>query len=165
VVSALLAIAAIVTAAEIISALLDHPSLLLPVTSLARLGRDTQWDDPAALITAGVAGAVGLLLVALALWPGRPRVVALASDGPGLVLGISPGGLRRHLAQAAEGVDGIARTKVKIRRRRIQVRTISSLRDTSGLAPQVHQAVTDRIDRLAPLRHPKVRVTVRRRKD
>jgi hypothetical protein len=165
VVGAVLAAAAILIAAEIISALLDRSSLLLPVSSLARLGRTTHWDHLSALITAGAIGAVGLLLVALALWPRRPRAVALASHDPDVVLGISRGGLRRYLTQAAEGVDGIARAKVRIGRRRIRVRTVSPLRDTSGLGDQVRRAVTDRIDRLAPLRHPVVRVTVRRRKD
>jgi len=165
VVSAVLAAAAILTAAEIILALLDRAPLLLPMTSLARLGRTTHWDHLTALITAGAVGAVGLLLVALALWPRRPRAVGLASDDPDVVLGISRSGLRRHLAQAVEGVDGIARTKVKIGRRRIRVRAASPLRDTRGLADQVRHAVTDRIDRLAPLRHPTVRVTVRRGKD
>jgi hypothetical protein len=165
VVSAALAAAAILIAAEIISALLDRAPLLLPMTSLARLGRTTHWDHLSALIIAGAVGAAGLLLVALALWPRRPRAVALASDDPDVVLGISRGGLRRHLAQAAEGVDGIARAKVKIGRRRIRVRAASPLRDTRGLVDRVRQAVTDRIDRLAPLRHPEVRVTVRRRKD
>jgi uncharacterized protein DUF6286 len=165
VVSAVLAAAAILTAAEIISALLDRGSVLLPMTSLARFGRNTHWDHLPALVIAGAAGAVGLLLLALALWPRHPRAVALASGDPDVVLGISWGGLCRHLAQAAEGVDGIARTKVKIGRRRIRVRAASPLRDTGGLADQVRQAVTDRIDRLAPLRHPRVRVTVRRGKD
>lgn len=165
VVSAVLAAAAILTAAEIISALLDRGSLVLPVTSLARLGRDTHWDHLPALITAGVVGAVGLSLVALALWPGRPRAVALAHDDPDVVLGMSRGGLRRHLAQAAEGVDGIARAKVTIGRRRIRIRAASTLRDTSGLADQIRRAVTDRIDRLAPLRRPTVRVAVRRGKE
>jgi uncharacterized protein DUF6286 len=165
VVSALLAAAAIVTAVEIIAGLLDRGPVLLPVDSLARLGRTTHWDHLTVLIPAGVAGAVGLLLVALALWPGRPRAVGLTSDDPDMVLGIARGGLRRHLVQAAEGVDGIARTNVKIGRRRIRVRAASPLRDTSGLADQVRQAVTERIDRLAPLRHPGVRVTVGRGKD
>jgi hypothetical protein len=165
VVGAVLAAAAILTAAEIITALLDRSPLLLPIASLARLGRNTHWDHLTALITAGAAGAVGLLLVALALWPRRPKVIALASEDPDVVLGISQGGLRRHLAQAAEGVDGIARAKVKIRRRRIRVRAASPLRSTSGLADLIHQAVTDRIDRLAPLRHRKILVTVRRGKD
>jgi hypothetical protein len=165
VVSAVLAAAAILTAIEVIAGLLDRGPLVLPVNSLARLGRTTHWDQLTALIPAGVAGAVGLLLVALALWPRRPRAVALACDDPDMVLGISRGGLRRHLAQAAEGVDGIARTTVKIGRRQIRVRAASPLRDTSGLADQVRQAVTDRIDRLAPLRRPGIRVTVGRGKD
>ena len=74
-------------------------------------------------------------------------------------------GLRRHLADAATTVDGIASAKVKVRRRRARVYATSSLRNIEGLADQVETAVTERLAALAPLRPLRVRVSVRKRKD
>lgn len=164
--AAALATAAILIATEVIAALLfHHPANVLPVAHLVRLGRDTHWDDPLALTVSGVVAALGLLLFLLALWPGHRRVIALACDDPDVVMGITALGLRRQIAQAAQSVDGITRARITVGQRRIQIYAVSPFRDTRGLAEQVHHAVTERLDQLAPLRLPRLRITVRHRKD
>ena len=165
VVAAVLAAAAILAAIEVISTLAGHPVHVLPAGWLARTGRDVHWDDTAALATAAVACALGIVLIALALAPGRSRMIALASGDPQTVTGITRAGLRRYLAAAATGVDGIARARVRLGRRRARVRAASPLRDARGLSGQVEQAVTGRLEQLAPLRPRRVRVTVRRKED
>jgi hypothetical protein len=165
VVAALLAAAAILAAIEVISTLVNRRVHVLPTGWLARAGRDVHWDDPAALAVAAVACALGIVLIALALIPGRSRMIALTSGDPQTVTGITRAGLRRYLAAATTSVDGIARARVRLGRRRVRVRAASPLRDARGLSGQVEQAVTARLDELAPLRPRRVRVTVRKKED
>lgn len=162
VVASLLAVAALLTAAEVISRLLDRPLRLLPVDRLAQLGRETRWDDPLTFTVAGIAVGVGLLLVVLAIWPGRPRAIPLASGDPHVVIGITRGAMRRYAVQAAQTVDGVSRATATVGRRRTAVRAGSPLHDPRGLAEPVHRAVTRRIEQLAPLRAMTVRVSVGR---
>ncbi|MEV5753628.1 DUF6286 domain-containing protein [Actinoallomurus sp. NPDC052308] len=164
--AAALAAAAILIAMEVITALLSHRAgNVLPVSYLARLGRDTRWADPLTLAVAAVLAALGLLLFLLALWPGRPRSIALAFDDPAVVLGITVAGLRRQLAQVARSVDGVTRARVTVRGHRVRIHATSPLRDPRGLTEQVEHAVTGRLRDLAPLHQPRVRVTVRHRED
>jgi Family of unknown function (DUF6286) len=155
--------AATILAAEVIGTLVHRPPGVLPVAWLARLGRETHWDDMLVLAVAAALAALGLVLLALALWPGRLRAIALRPEAPDLVLGITPRGLRRYAARAAENVDGIARARARVRGRRIRVRADSPLHDVSDLTGQVRQAVAERLDELAPLRRPRLNVTVRHR--
>ncbi|MCW2912847.1 MAG: hypothetical protein JWN52_915 [Actinomycetia bacterium] len=160
-----LAAASILTTAEVVAGLIHRRVHLLPVAWLTRFGHDTHWHDPAAIVTAAIACLFGVLLIALALVPGRPRIIALTPRDPHTVIGITRTGLRRHLAAAATEIDGITRARVHLGRRLVRVKAASPLRDARGLSQQVHQAVTGRLDELAPLRRLRVRVTVRRRKD
>lgn len=164
--AAALATAATLVVAEVITALLfHHPANVLPVAGLARLGRDTRWDDPLALAVAAIVAVLGLLLFLLALTPGRRRAIALASDDSDTVVGITVRGLRRQIARAATSVDGITHARVGVGRRSLRVRATSPLRDTHGLAEQVRGTITERLEELKPLHPPRLHVTVRCRKD
>jgi hypothetical protein len=160
-----LAVLAVLVTVEVVSGLVHRRLHLLPVAWLTRLGHETRWDDPATLAIAAFACLIGVLLIALALLPGRPRVIALTPHDPDTLLGITRTGLRRHLTVVATEVDGITRAKVRLRRRGARVKAVSPLRDVGGLPEQVHQAVSGRLEELAPLRPLRVRVTLRRRED
>jgi hypothetical protein len=164
VVSALLAAATGLIAAYLISKYLGHQVHVLP-SGLFQAGHQLHWDDPRPVVAAAVACALGLLLIGLAVLPGRFRVVPVASQDPRSVAAVTRAGLRRYLAGAATTVDGIASAKVRVRRRRARVYAASSLRDTEGLAAQVETVVTERVGALSPLRPLRVRVTVRKRRD
>jgi Family of unknown function (DUF6286) len=164
VVSALLAAATGLIAAYLISKYVGHQVHVLP-RGLFQAGHQLHWDDPRPLVASGVACVLGLLLIGLALRPGRYRVVPVASQDPYSVAAMTRAGLRRYLADAATTVDGIASAKVKVRRRRARVYAASSLRDVEGLADQVETAVNDRLTVLAPLQPLRARVTVRKRRD
>lgn len=163
--AAALTVAAAIVAAEVIGALVNRPPGVLPVAWLSRLGRETNWDDVLVLAVAAVLAAFGLLLLVLALWPGRLRAIALRSEAADEVLGITPQGMRRYAAQAAESVDGVIRARAKLRRRRLRIRADSPLHDVGELTGQVHQAVAERLDELAPLHRPRLHVTVRHREE
>jgi hypothetical protein len=164
-VAAALAAAAIAATVQVVAGLIHRTVHLLPVAWLTRLGHDTHWSDPAAQGAAALVFLLGILLIAAAFAPGRSRAIPLTPPDPHTVIGITCAGLRRQLAAAATGIDGIARAHVRVGRRSIRVKALSPLRDTTGLSQQVHQALTGRLQHLAPLRPLRVRVTVRRRKD
>lgn len=163
IVAALLAAVSALLAIEIIARLIDESSGLLPLERLARLGRETQWNDALTFTVAVVAIALGLLLLWLALWPGRPRAVGLVTDRPDVVVALSRGALRRIAAQAAETVDGVSSARARDRRKSVAVRVDTPLRDYGDLADQVERRVAERIDGYVPLRTLSVRVDVRRR--
>jgi hypothetical protein len=164
VVSALLAAATGLIAAYLISKYVGHQVHVLP-SGLFRAGHQLHWNDQRSVVAAAVACVLGLLLIGLAVLPGRARVVPVASQDPRSVAAVTRAGLRRYLAGAATTVDGIASAKVRVRRRRARVYAASSLRDTKDLAAQVETAVNERIDALSPLRPLRIRVTVRKRRD
>ncbi|MGB6455771.1 MAG: DUF6286 domain-containing protein [Streptosporangiaceae bacterium] len=164
IVATLLAVAGILTATMVISALAGHHQVLF-ATAAAQAGRQLRWDDPATLAIAAAAAAIGIILIALGLVPGRGTMVAITSPDPQTVTGITRYGLRRYLAAAATEVDGISRARVKIRTRRVRVKASSPLRDARGLSGQVKAAVTSRLEEMAALRPLHASVTVRRKED
>ena len=164
IVAAPLAAAGILTSIMVISALAgDHHVLF--ATAVTQAGRQLHWDDPAALAIAATAGAIGIILIALGIVPGRGTMVAITSPDPQTVTGITRYGLRRYLGSAATEVDGIARARVKVRTRRVRVNASSPLRDARGLSGQVRAAVTGRLEEMAPLRPLHASVSVRRKED
>ena len=164
VVSALLAVATGLIAAYLISKYVGHQVHVLP-SGLFQAGHQLHWDDPRSLVAAGVACALGLLLIGYAVLPGRFRVVPVASQDPRSVTAVTRAGLRRYLPGAATTVDGIASAKVRVRGHRAHVYAASSLRDTQGLATQVEAEVTERLSALSPLHPLRTGVTVRKRRD
>ncbi len=164
IVATLLAVAGILTATMVISALAGHHDVLF-ATAAAQAGRQLHWDDQATLAISAAAAAIGITLIVLGLAPGRGTMVAIASPDPQTVTGITRYGLRSYLAAAATEVDGISRARVKIRTRRIRVRASSPLRDARGRSGQVKAAVTARLEEMAALRPLHASVTVRRKED
>lgn len=165
VVAALVAGLALLGLAEVVSRLVNRPLGLLPVAWLTRQGEQTRWEDPAAVTAAVVIAGLGLLVLAVAVWPGRGRAVPLDLGEAGVAAGITRAGLRRIAADAAVNVDGISRATVQVRRRRLRVWAHSPLYDTRGLAEQAEQAVTARVGKLALLAPLPARVTVWRRRE
>ncbi|MFC4586782.1 DUF6286 domain-containing protein [Sphaerisporangium corydalis] len=160
----LLAAAALVTVVAAVAAMWRGRSHVPPLTWLTPLGR-THWNDPAAITTAAVVCLLGLLLLALALTPGRARVLALASEDQQTVTGITRSGLSRHLASVAARVDGVSRARVRFRGDSVQVNAATPLREVGELPGQVIRAVTARLEELRPLRPMRVRVHVRQREE
>lgn len=165
IVAALLAVTGGLTAAVLISRFVGHPVGQAATGTLAQAGRIWHWSDQRVLVLAGALVAIGLALIAFALIPGRLRVVPVAGPDAESVMAITPAGLRRYLAAAATGVDGVSAARVQLGRRRARVLAHSPLRDPAGLEPEVRAAVQDRLDAAAPLRPVKVSVVIRHREE
>jgi hypothetical protein len=163
IVALLLAAAAVLAAIEVISYLFNQPAGVVPADDLARWGRETQWNDALTITVAVIACLLGLLLLFLALWPGRARAVTIASERPGVAMAIGEGDVARLAVRAAEGVDGVDHASAQVKRGQITVRADSPLHESGDLADQVQRAVAEQIDELEPLRPRSVRVNVRRR--
>lgn len=165
VVAAVIFVVAALTAAGIIAALIGRPIALLHAEAIGSWLSRTRWSDPAALAIGAVLALAGLLLIALALVPGRPRVVGLGTGRPDVLMGLTRRGLRHVAATAAGDVDGAERAGAKARGRRVRVTVTTPLRDRAEAAAveeRARVAVTEAMDRLDLTRPVTVKVRVRR---
>ncbi|GAA3763580.1 DUF6286 domain-containing protein [Salinactinospora qingdaonensis] len=148
-------------AAEVISALIGRPFTGLPFQQAAEYAGEARWSDPAVQLASLVLALIGLVLISLALVPGRGRWLPLRTDDPALVVGLSRPALRRALSVAAREVDGVRSVQVRLGRRRVGVWAYTELRGDEELPDLLRQAVERRLADLAPLRELKVRTRVR----
>ena len=144
---------------------------LIPFTTLDAFGRDAAWNHPAVLAGGAALAVIGLVLLACALVPGTPQVLALASADPGepgssdaarSPAGVTRSSLVRDLTTRAGSADGITGAWVKVRARTVKVVVRTPLQDHSGLADRVRDVVTARLDDINLTPPPRLRITVAR---
>jgi len=163
-VAAVLAAAGILGVIWAASAALGHPLWKVPHRDFAGpLQSTTHWSSTGTLAVAAVAAFIGLVLVLIAVIPGRPRAIALASGDDSVVVGVPRRSLRRSLAWLAGDVPGIDSAKVRAGRRSVKVRATTRLRDTAGLRDSVQAAVEGRLAALDPLWPLRVKVRLRQK--
>ncbi|MGV9307719.1 DUF6286 domain-containing protein [Nonomuraea sp. NPDC003727] len=150
-------------AAEVLAGLLGGGLGLLPVDQVLALAARTAWSDPELMLGAvGVAG-TGLVLLGLALVPGRSRLVPLETADPRIVMGITRSGLRRTLRAVAEDVDGVRSVRVRLRRRQIEVTVVSDAERTGEMLRRTGAAVGERLNGLGAMCAGEVVVRLRRK--
>jgi uncharacterized protein DUF6286 len=120
-VATLLLGAGALTVIEIVLARLERAPLVVPRAELAQRIAASTWDHSVVLLGAGLAALVGILLLLLAVLPGRTRAVLVGSADTDMLLAIGRRSLRRLLARDARRVVGVQRARVAVRRRRIVV--------------------------------------------
>jgi hypothetical protein len=146
------------------SAALGHPLWNIPHRDFAGpLQASVHWDDTATLTAAAAVALAGLLLILIAVIPGRARAIPLASGDDALVLGVPRRSLRRSLGWLAEDVAGIDHATVRAGRRSVKVKATTRLRDPAGLRDSVQAVIEDRLARLDPLWPLRVKVRLRRK--
>ncbi|PXX60896.1 hypothetical protein DFR70_10987 [Nocardia tenerifensis] len=107
------------------------------------------WHDMPVLV-AGVATAVlGLVLLALALWPGRAAVLPLG-DEDGLTAGVTRGGLRTALRSTADTVDGVSSARIRLRRNAVKVSAHTDRSGADSLPDEICQTLTRRVQEIGP---------------
>lgn len=161
IVGAVIVVVAVIAAAEVISALVGSPLRIVPFDRATEYAGGARWNEPGVRVASVVLAVIGLVLLALALIPGRGGYLPLVTDDPELVVGVSKPAMRRALAAAARDVDGVRAAHVRIGRRRVSVRAETHLRSGAGMREAVRSAVQRRLAELAPLRTLKVRSRVR----
>ncbi|MFF5209799.1 DUF6286 domain-containing protein [Streptosporangium sp. NPDC000396] len=121
------------------------------------------WSDPDTLAVALVVLGTGALLLALAVTPGRTRLVPLESSDPETVIGLTRAGLRRTLRAAAESVDEVSGARVRLGWRNVEVTVFSDADRTGQLLREVGTVVGDRLAGLGAMCTGEVVVRLRRR--
>lgn len=133
---------------------------LVSYDAVARRLRATHWNDDLVL-GAGIAiAAAGLVLLLVAVVPGRPVVVPL-EELDGIPAGISRRDLRAALRREAGSVHGVESARVSMGGKRIHVSAATGRAETAGLDSAMRDAVTGALDRIAPARRAPVRTRLR----
>ncbi|OLT28843.1 hypothetical protein BJF83_13705 [Nocardiopsis sp. CNR-923] len=156
---------AVVSAAEVISALAGSPLRMIPFGAASDYAATTTWSEPSVQIASAVLAAIGLALIVVALAPGNGRWTALRTDDPALVVGLTRPALRRTVSSAAREVSGVDSVHVAVRGQRIRVHVRTAVQDWEGLPAEVTAAVERRLEELAPLRSMRIVTHVRYAED
>ncbi|MGW5450422.1 DUF6286 domain-containing protein [Nocardia sp. NPDC003979] len=127
--------------------------------SLATRLHDTSWDSVWVLGAGALLAAVGLALLAVAVTPGKPVVLAL-EPGDDLEAGIARRSLRHALTDAAGAVDGVEKARVRLRRKKIHIAGHTS-HTAERTAEDLGTAVAARLDRIRPAVVPRLRTSLR----
>lgn len=121
----------------------------------------TSWTHWSVVLGGSVAVVAGLALLYAAFVPGKPVVVPLSPVDEQVDVGASRQSLSRTLRATVSSVDGVTTAKLKQRNKKITAKVRTNRSDTEGLAEAVRSAVELRLDRIAPLARPSVRVRLR----
>ncbi|MFI1912420.1 DUF6286 domain-containing protein [Nocardia sp. NPDC020380] len=97
---------------------------LVSYDSVATRLHDTWWTDGAVLAAGVVAIVVGLILLVLALLPGRPVVVPLA-ELDGTAAGVTRRSVRSTLVHEVNALPGIDSRRIRLGRKNIRVKATS----------------------------------------
>ncbi|WP_445400130.1 DUF6286 domain-containing protein [Streptomyces sp. LE64] len=119
-------------------------------------------DDPAVLVGAGVAAALGLLLLVLALTPGRRGLLPMRTPDPDLRVALDRKAAAMTLRDRAVEVSGVQSVRVRVRRRRVDARAVSHFRDLDEVRGDLDSVLTEGIDHLGLARPPSLGLRVRR---
>jgi len=153
---ALLAAAVVVTMSCV--ALLLDKAPLLPFAALADTAGTVRWNQPVVLAIAALTAILGLVLLGAALLPGTPTVLGLDRRDGQPAAGATRRSLNRALTAAARGVDGVDTATVRVKPRTVAATVRTPLHDTAALPEQVQAAITERLDDIALVPPPRIRV-------
>ncbi|GAB2623411.1 hypothetical protein GCM10027168_64230 [Streptomyces capparidis] len=120
-----------------------------------------QLDDAWVLAVAAVAVLAGLLLLCLALTPGRRAVLPMAAPGPDLRAGLDRRAAALALRDGALRVAGVRAVRVKVGRRRARMRADVHFRDVAEVREELENVLADDIAGLGLVRPPRVSLTLR----
>ncbi|MGW7281128.1 DUF6286 domain-containing protein [Streptomyces sp. NPDC054844] len=129
---------------------------------LARQLADRPLDDTWVLVGAGVATALGLWLLALALTPGLRKVVPMRRTRPDVRAGLHRDAAATVLRDRAMEVAGVQSARVRMRRRKARVRALSHFRELDDVRTDLDGALDDAVRGLGLARPPVVSLRVAR---
>lgn len=156
--------AGVITVIEVVAAATGHRQVVLGYQSAYRYGLHNTWHATSVRVILVTAGVIGLVLLAIAFGRQPPLVLALAGEASDETEVTRRSSLEQALGRAAAGVDGIARAKARLRRRRITVSADANRRDTAGLKDAVRAEVETVVNRVGLAARPPVSVHVTRKR-
>ncbi|MBA2948428.1 DUF6286 domain-containing protein [Streptomyces himalayensis] len=139
----------------------DRPAMQWRKT-LARELAQRPLDNLWVLIGAGVAAALGLWLLVLATTPGRRAVLPMRRVHPDVRSGLHRDAAAMVLRDRAMEVSGVQSARVRVRRRKVDVRAVSHFRELDEVRGDLDTVLADGIRELGLGRAPALSVHVRR---
>ncbi|WSL44341.1 DUF6286 domain-containing protein [Streptomyces sp. NBC_01268] len=119
-------------------------------------------DDIWVLVGAGVAVALGLWLLLLALTPGLRDILPMRREHPDLRAGLDREAAALALRDRAMEVSGVQSVRVKVGRAKAAVRAVSHFRALDEVRSDLESVLTTGIDELGLARPPALTVRVAR---
>jgi hypothetical protein len=129
---------------------------------LARQLADRPLDDIWVLVGAGAAAALGLWLLLLATTPGLRHVLPMWRTHADVRAGLDREAAATALRDRAMEVAGVQSARVRVRRRRANVRAVSHFRELDEVRTDLDAVLTDAVRGLGLSRTPALSVHVRR---
>ncbi|MEU0949557.1 DUF6286 domain-containing protein [Streptomyces canus] len=119
-------------------------------------------DDIWVLTGAGVAAALGLWLIVLAVTPGLRRLLPMSRTHPDVRAGLHRDAAAMVLRDRAMEVAGVQSARVRMRRHKADVRTVSHFRELDHVRADLDATLTEAIRGLGLARPPALSVHVAR---
>jgi hypothetical protein len=131
-------------------------------TWVARQLAERPLDDTAVLVGAGIAAAVGLWLIVLAATPGLRDVLPMRRTHADVRAGLHRGAAAMALRDRAMEVAGVQSVRVRVKRRKVDVRAVSHFRELDDVRADLDTTLADGIKGLGLARSPALSVHVAR---
>ncbi|GAA0903403.1 hypothetical protein GCM10009549_06000 [Streptomyces thermoalcalitolerans] len=149
-----------------IAAVRAHGSVSPWRDELARQLAERPLDDTWVRIGAAVAALLGLWLIVLAVTPGLRRLLPMRRPHPDVRAGLHRSAAALVLRDRAMEVPGVRSVRVRLRRRRADIRAVAHFRELEEVRADLDTALADAVTGLGLTRPPalSVRVTRPRRK-
>ncbi|RFU88461.1 hypothetical protein DY218_01595 [Streptomyces triticagri] len=125
----------------------DRPAMAWRRTLADELA-ERRLDDVVVLAGAAAAAAIGLWLIVLAVTPGRRGLLPMASADSGLRAWLDRDAAALVLRDRAMQVSGVQSVRVKVTRRKVDVRAVSHFRELDDVRTDLDTAVGEGIGRL-----------------
>ncbi|MGW1958157.1 DUF6286 domain-containing protein [Streptomyces sp. NPDC001920] len=146
---------------DIASVRADRPAMRWR-RELARQLAERPMDDTWVLVGAGVAAVLGLWLLLLAVTPGLRSVLTMRRTHVDVRAGLERDLAALVLRDRAMEVSGVQAARVRMGRRRADVRALSHFRDLDDVRADLDAALAEAIRGLGLARPPSLSVRVRR---
>ena len=131
-------------------------------TWLAQQLAERPLDDTAVLVGAGIAAAVGLWLIVLAATPGLRDVLPMRRTHADVRAGLYRMAAAMALRDRAMEVAGVQSVRVRVKRRKDDVRAVSHFRELDDVRADLDTTLADGIKGLGLARSPALSVRVAR---
>ncbi|MFD5477909.1 DUF6286 domain-containing protein [Streptomyces hawaiiensis] len=129
---------------------------------LARQLAERPLDDTWVLVGAGIAAVLGLWLLILALTPGLRDVLPMRRTHADVRAGLHRDAAATALRDRAMEVAGVQSARVRVRRRRADVRAVSHFRELDDVRTDLDAVLADAVRGLGLAKVPSLSVRVRR---
>ncbi|WGP09356.1 DUF6286 domain-containing protein [Streptomyces sp. SH5] len=139
----------------------DHPAMQWR-RSLADGLAEQRLDDTPVLVGAGVAAAIGLWLVLLALTPGLRDLLPMRRDRADIRAGLDRTAAALVLRDRAVEVPGVQSVRVRMGRRKAKVRALSHFRELDDVKIDLDAVLEEAVRELGLARPPALSVHVHR---